>query len=146
MGKENQLPSLKTYNLFISHSWTYSNAYDNFCNLLDHASLFLYNNYSVPKDDPIHNTNNTSQLYAAIKNHVTPCHIVIIMAGVYATYSKWIDKEISIAKKEFSNPKPILAVKPWGNTNVSTLVTTNADEVVSWNTSSIVTAIRKLTL
>ena len=138
------MPSLKTYNLFVSHSWTYTDAYENFCNLLNNASLFQYKNYSVPKDDPIHKANNTSQLYAAIKTQVTPCHIVIIMAGVYATYSKWIEREITIAKKEFSSPKPILAVRPWGNTNVSTVVSKNADEIVAWNTSSIVSAIRKL--
>ena len=44
----------KTYNLFISHSWAYGDAYDNLCSLLDKASNFSYSNYSVPKDDPVH--------------------------------------------------------------------------------------------
>ncbi len=44
----------KTYNLFISHSWTYGNAYENFCSLLNNDSNFSYRNYSVPKDDPVH--------------------------------------------------------------------------------------------
>jgi len=38
------------YNLFISHSWTYSDAYDRLVDLLDNASYFSYRNYSVPKD------------------------------------------------------------------------------------------------
>ena len=40
----------KIYNLFISHSWTYGDAYEKFCSLLDSASNFMYRNYSVPKD------------------------------------------------------------------------------------------------
>ncbi len=140
------MPSLKTYNLFISHSWMYSNAYERFCNLLNNAPLFWYRNYSVPRDSPIHNANNTAQLYQAIRTQVAPCHIAIIMAGVYATYSKWIDREIRIAKREFTNPKPLLAVRPWGNERVSSKVSQNADRIVGWNTSSIVSAIRDLSI
>lgn len=33
-----------TYNLFISHSWTYSDAYDKLVNLLDDAENFSYRN------------------------------------------------------------------------------------------------------
>ncbi len=38
------------YNLFISHSWSYSKNYVSLCNLLDKATYFEYKNYSVPKD------------------------------------------------------------------------------------------------
>jgi len=75
-----------------------------------------------------------------------PCHIVLIMAGVYSTYSKWIIKEIQIAIREFSSPKPLLAVMPWDNTNVSLAVALNATKIVNWNTESIVDAIRDITL
>ena len=51
-----------TYHLFISHSWTYSDAYDKLVNLLDEANNFVYKNYSVPKDDPIHDADNTKEL------------------------------------------------------------------------------------
>lgn len=44
-----------TYNLFISHSWNYSNAYNDLVRLLNSKPYFNYKNYSVPKDDPIHN-------------------------------------------------------------------------------------------
>lgn len=136
----------KTYNLFISHSWTYSDHYGKLCALLDAASYFSYKNYSVPKDDPVHDAENENELYNAIKDQMTPCHIVIFLAGVYATYSKWINKEIRIAKREFASPKPILAVKPRGSTQVSSVVRQNADRIVRWNTESIVTAIRELSL
>jgi hypothetical protein len=65
------------------------------------------------------------------------------MAGKYATYSKWIEREIKIAKKDFN--KPIVAIKPWANEQVSSVVSDAADLLVAWNTSSIVSAIRELT-
>ncbi len=132
----------KIYNLFISHSWTYGDAYEKFCSLLDSPSNFMYRNYSVPKDDPVHNAPNVQALYDAIKGQVVFCQIVIIMAGKYATYSKWIQREIQIAKRDFD--KPILAVRPWATEQVSSVVRDNADLLVGWNTSSIVSGIRQL--
>lgn len=132
----------RTRNLFISHSWSYSDAYEKLCNLLNAAPRFSYRNYSVPKDDPIHNAPNQQVLYDAIKQKVRFCEVIIIMGGVYSSYSKWIQKEIQIAKRDFN--KPILAVKPWANTNVSLIVQDNADQLVNWNTNSIVSAIREL--
>ncbi len=134
----------KTYNVFISHSWAYTDAYEKLCNLLDGAERFSYKNYSVPKDDPVHDADNMSELYEAIKKQVSPCNVVIIMAGKYATYSKWIKREIKIAKNEFETPKAIIGVKPWAQTQVSSVVSDNADELVAWNTKSIVSAIRNL--
>lgn len=129
------------YNLFISHSWTYSDAYNKLVALLDDAKYFSYKNYSVPKDDPIHNVNNSKELYEAIKQQVRYASVVIILAGVYSSYSKWIDKEIEIAKEL---GKPILAIEPWGSEKTSTRVKNAADRIVKWNTSSIVDGIREL--
>lgn len=54
-----------------------------------------------------------------------------------------MEKEIEIAQ-EYS--KPIIAVKPWGNTNVPTYIQNVSDVIVAWNTSSIVGAIREYSL
>jgi MTH538 TIR-like domain (DUF1863) len=134
----------KTYNLFISHSWAYSDAYDKFIKLLERDSSFSYRNYSVPKHDPILNARNDRELYEAIKKQVSYCHCVIIMAGVYSTYSKWINKEIEIANKGFLFKKPIIAVEPWASTKTSTIVKSNADEIVKWNSKSLISAIKRL--
>lgn len=136
------MPQLKSRNLFISHSWSYSDAYDRLVDLLNAAPNFQYRNYSVPKDNPVHNAPNSQALYDAIKNQMRFCDVVLIMAGKYATYSTWIQREISIAKRDFQ--KPIVAIRPWANEQVSTVVSSAADRLVGWNTSSIVTAIREL--
>jgi len=61
-------------------------------------------------------------------------------AGVYSTYSKWINKEIDIAN-EYG--KPIIAIEPWGSEKTSKTVKDNADEIVKWQASSIANAIKK---
>ena len=134
----------KTYNLFISHSWNYSDAYEKLLNLLDKDTSFSYKNYSVPKDDPVHTNGTDKELYQAIKEQMSHASVVLIMAGVYSTYSKWINKEIKIAQEEFNNPKPIIAIEPWASTNTSTVMKDAADEIVRWNSKSIIDAIKEL--
>lgn len=132
----------ETYPLFISHSWTYSNQYEKLVRLLREKPGFGFKNYSVPKDDPVHTNGTDKQLREAIKQKMRPCNVVLILAGVYASYSKWINKEIDIAKKDYK--KSIIAVEPWGSEKTSLLVKGSADEIVGWKTESIVNAIRKL--
>ena len=92
---------MRTYNLFISHSWAHSDAYERLVNLLRTRPRFFFRDSSVPQNDPLHTNGTDRQLYNAIKNKISPSSVVLILAGVYATYSKWIDKEIYIAQEEF---------------------------------------------
>ena len=106
------MPALTNYRLFISHSWAYGDAYEKLVQFFNEHPNFKWSDYSVPKDDPIHNVSNETALYNAIKKQISPVNCVIILAGVYSTYSRWINKEIEISKEVFS--KPIVAVQPWG--------------------------------
>lgn len=134
----------KTYHIFISHSWAYSDAYEKLINLLNKDSSFSYADYSVPKDDPIHDAGTSKELYEAIKAQMSKASVVLILAGVYSTYSKWINKEIEIAQTEFSTTKPIIAIQPWGAEKTSSVVKDAADKIVGWNSSSIINAIKDL--
>lgn len=134
------------HNLFISHSWAYSNAYDRLIDLLNNANGFQYKNYSVPRNDPIHNAPTASKLRTAIQVQMQYANVVIILAGVYSTYSTWINEEIVLAQTGYLRRKPILAIQPWGAERTSQVVKSAADEVVAWNTNSIVAAIRRLAL
>ena len=136
------MPSLKTYDLFISHAWTYNDEYYKMVNMLKQAPLFTWRNYSVPEHDPL-KAKTDAQLYAALQNQIRPVNAVIVLAGMYAAYRKWIEAEIEIAK---SYKKPIIGVKPWGNAVVPKIVQDSAKTVVGWNTASIVEAIRKYSL
>lgn len=125
--------------MFISHSWTYGDAYDRLVEMLDAKPYFIYKNYSVPKNDPIHNARYDYQLKEAIKRQMQPASCVLILAGVYATYSKWINIEIELAQQM---GKTIIAIEPWGSERTSTKVKSASDKIVRWNTDSIVSAIR----
>lgn len=134
---------MRYYKIFISHSWAYGKNYDNLIKKLEADPRFNFKDYSVPKDDPIHNAPNSTELSKAIQNQMRFCDVIIILAGVYSTYSNWINKEISIAQN-FTNPKPILAIEPWASERTSSVVKNSADKIVKWNTSSIIDGIREL--
>lgn len=134
------------FNLFISHSWSYADNYDDLCKLLDQANYFRYKNYSVPEDDPLFISAKNDywyrlQLKRKIRDQMQYASVVIILAGVYATYSDSIQLEIEVAKEL---GKPILAIELYGSERSSQVVKSAADRIVSWNTNSIVNAIREL--
>ena len=135
---------MKTYHLFISHSWSYSDAYQKLINLLNSRTYFRFCNYSVPRNDPIHSASTNTQLKRAIRNQMAHCSVVLILAGVYATHSRWINIEIDLAKSGFYLRKPIIAIEPWGSEKTSVRVKLAADRIVRWNTESIIKAIREL--
>jgi hypothetical protein len=139
---------MSEYNLFISHSWSYSDAYEKLCILLDKANYFKYKNYSIPKDDPFIILAKTEARYrialkSKIKEQMKYASVVIIMAGVYASYSDSINLEIEVA---LELEKPILAIEPWGSEKTSRIVKEEATKIVSWSTISIVDAIREISL
>ena len=131
------------YSLFISHSWSYSGNYDRLISLLRQDHYFTFRDYSVPRNDPIHNATNARALYDAIRRQMGYAQCVLVLAGVYSTYSEWIQKEIKIATTEFPRRKPVIAIEPFGANRTSTFVRRHADEVVAWRTSSIVNAVRR---
>lgn len=134
------------YNLFISHSWSYADNYDDLCTLLNKANYFKYKNYSVPKDDPLFISAKNDhwyrlQLKRKIREQMQYASVVIILAGVYATYSDSIQLEIEVANEL---GKPILAIELYGSERSSQIVLDAADKTVRWSTNSIVDAIREL--
>lgn len=126
------------YHLFISHSWSYSDQYDRLVKILNDNGFYFYN-HSVPRYDPVHTNGTQKQLREKISNHIRGTHCVLILAGVYSTYSKWINEEIEIAKLM---GKPIVAIEPWGAERTSTVVKNAADVIVGWNGPSIINAIK----
>lgn len=69
------------------------------------------------------------------------CDVVILMCGVYSTYSRWINKELIACKDELN--KPLIAVQRFEAGKTSFIVRENADIIVDWNSDSIVNAVKK---
>jgi len=133
-----------TKSLFISHSWRYSREYDNLVNLLNSRGFFNFKDYSVPKDDPLYITRGPAyekKLKDGIIKQMLFCDVVILIAGKYVTYSDSIQMELRIAR---DMKKPILAIRPYGAGQTTSLAEMYADEIVNWNADSIVEAIRRL--
>ncbi len=130
----------KTYRLFISHSWKYGDAYEKMVQFLNEQGISYYD-HSVPKNDPVYTNGTDKQLRAAIDAKIKGCSGVIILAGVYASYSKWINAEIGISG---AYTKPIIAVEPWASEKTSKVVKDAADKVVKWNGKSLADAIKEL--
>ena len=134
------MPLLRVYKTFISHAWKHDDEYYRIEQMLNDAPNFNWDNLSVPRHDPILNVN---QLAAELHNQMRPADIFIILGGMYVAHSDWIQYEINFARRI---GRPILGIRPWGSTVVPVAVQNGADEIVGWNSSSIVSAIRRLSL
>jgi hypothetical protein len=62
---------------------------------------------------------------------------------MYVAYSDWIQTEIDIA---LEMGKPILGIVPWGSQRIPQAVQDVAEEIVGWNTDSIVGMIRQIAI
>jgi len=140
------MPELKKYDLFLSHAWRYNDDYYRLEKMLKEAPFFYWRNYSVPEHDPLINPNTSvgrAKLTNLLDNQIRPVNCVLILGGMYAAYSEWILEEIKLAQ---AHRKPIIGVYPWGQQNMPRAIQNVADELVGWNTSTIVSAIRSNSL
>jgi len=134
------MPLLHNYRLFISHAWSYSERYQRAVRFLNEASNFKWSNYSVPIDDAFPKM-SAAQLKEEIRGQIRPVQCVVIVSGMYVNHSDWIQFEMDFAK---SLDKPILGIRRWGEQRTPVAVEQCADEMVAWNSASIVAAIRRL--
>ena len=142
------MPALKTYDLFISHAWQYGASYDRLIQMLSNAPNFYFRNYSAPSEKPLQTLDGAdvktkAQIKAAIDQKIQSVNCVLVLSGMYTAYREWMQHEIDTAVRL---GRPIIGIKPWGNTVVPQYVTDHADIIVGWNTSTIVQAIREYSL
>jgi len=133
--------------VFISHSWAYSGHYETLSKWIFQQNwrfgqaIADFRNYSVPRTDPILNAPTDKALRQAIYNQIARSHVIVIPTGMYASYSKWIGKEIDGAAVY---GKPILAVDLRGAKRTSSVVGNAASSFVAWNSSSVASGIWEL--
>lgn len=131
-------------NVFVSHSWTYSEHYDKLASWifeqewLSKGTSINFVDTSVPRDDPIHNARNQKELQERIFERIAASDVVVCPTGMYSSHSKWIDKELAGAN---AYRRPILAVNPRAQQKKSSVVQARADYVVGWNKQSVVDGI-----
>lgn len=133
--------------VFISHSWNYSNHYNKLSEWIFEGKWnitgvpIVFIDKSIPKENPIHNAPNADALRTAIFREMNNSHVVVIPTGMYAEFSTWIQKEIEGARRY---GRPILAVDPWGQERKSSTVVASSAKSVGWNKQSVVGGIWEL--
>jgi len=139
--------STRQIHVFISHAWSYSEHYETLENWIFQErwnvgqALLDFQDFSIPRSNPIHNATSSKALQDAIFNQIARSHVVVIPSGMYAAYSHWIQKEIDGSK---AYNKPIVAVNPWGQQRKAGVVLSNADIGVGWNKQPLIEAIWQL--
>lgn len=136
------MPELKNYHILISHSWSYSKQYNTIVGWLDEALNFKWSNHSVSLDNPL-DTKTKSALKEQLTKQIRGCNAIVVVSGMYALYSEWIDYEINEAIRM---RKPIIGIKPWGNERVPLKIQNDATVLVSWNSANLISAIRTYAL
>ena len=90
-----------------------------------------------PLIDPTQPAGKTT-LKNLLKNQISPASKVIIISGMYAAHSEWIDFEIGTST---DYDKYIIGLKPWGQQRIPSKVQDNATVMVGWNKDSLINAI-----
>lgn len=128
----------RNYKVFISHSWTHVEDLKSLRKLLEARGYFNVEFEEATPDEPI-NSENAEYIKSMLREKIKGADIILGIAGIYASHSEWIEWELDFAiRKEI----PIVGVIPRGKERVSTIVKERAEDVVKWNTESIVSAIK----
>lgn len=133
------MPYLKNYRLLISHSWSYPNHYETIKKWLDSSSLFRWSNHSISADNPF-DSSTDKELREKLTHQISGCSAVIVVAGMYSNYSKWIDYEIDEAVRM---NKPIIALRPFGSERTPLKIKNNATILVNWSSIGLLNAVRE---
>ena len=128
----------KEYHIFISHSWAYPDDLKNLRKLLNERGYFNVEFEEASADEPI-NSANAYYIKKRLTEKISNSNIVLGIAGMYASYSDWMEWELD---KAIELGVPIVGVIPRGQERISQTVSSRSKQDVRWNTESIVAAIR----
>lgn len=129
---------VKEYKLFISHSWDHDDVLQDLKNLIDSRGYFPATYTQIEKDCPI-DSENAGVIKANITKRLQESDVVLAIAGVYASYSEWMQWEMDKAK---DLGLKVIGVIPRGQEHISHEVFNRSAVDVRWNADSIVDAIR----
>ena len=73
-----------------------------------------------------------------LDNQIRPASKVLVLSGMYAAHSDWIEYEVN---KSVKLNKYIIGIRPWGQERIPKIIQDNADTLVGWNKNSIISAI-----
>jgi hypothetical protein len=128
------------YRLFISHRWRYD-GHDRLVSLLNNGgSDFRWEDWSVDRERG-YGECSPRAMRQALRARMAPVHAVLVVAGMEAHYSEWMQTELAIAASDFD--KPLVWVRPRGLSRIPDFAYDVADEIVGWTHASVVTGIER---
>ena len=78
-----------------------------------------------------------------MSRQIAPAQAILVLGGMYAAHSAWIEYEITEARRM---GKIIIGIRPWAQERVPQIVqTASICDPVGWNRSSIIQAVRAYT-
>ena len=93
---------MATYSIFLSHSWVEQDGVERITSLLESYRIktgdFSYEYYSVSKDDPSQFLPSNKALQQSIEEKMKHCGCLVILAGVFAEFKRFINLELDAAK------------------------------------------------
>ena len=78
-----------------------------------------------------------------MKRQISPAQVVLVLGGMYAANSAWIEYEIKEAQRM---NKTIIGIRPWAQERVPQIVQdASVCDLVGWNRASVINAVRLYT-
>src|ERR1700704_5470211 len=133
----------RTVDIFITHAWRYHRDWKLLVDLLSAHGARGWRNFSLPWYDPAldpRTPKGGEVVRWNLESQIIPVHAVLLLASVLSEPGtrKWLDFELEMAQK---HDKPIIAVPPWGEIEVTREVSDQAHAVVGWDAPALFAAI-----
>jgi hypothetical protein len=135
----------RTHDLFLVHAWRYHADWKRMVDLLNAHGAGTWRNFSLPWYDPALDPRTEKggrMVRWHLESQIMPVHAVLLLAGIWTEpgTNKWLTFELETARK---HGKPIVALPPWGETDVATDIQEHADLVVGWEAAAVFGAIKR---
>ncbi|MDR1311744.1 MAG: TIR domain-containing protein [Burkholderiaceae bacterium] len=134
------------YPLFVSYTWLVQDGPDRLYSLLENYRLrldpeFDHQMVSVSRDDPVQQLPSKKALALAIEEKMKTCICLVVLAGVFEEYKRWLDLELDSAKRL---GKPIVLVEAVASKFTSAKEKRMAKKIVKWDMQELGEAIVSL--
>ena len=138
----------KTYEIFISHGWSNDEEYNRLIAELDSVPDFKWNNHSDIKFDPNLDPVSDVGFYALrkeLEEQIRGAGCVVFISIARSWTRRWIQHELQIATGQ---SKPIVGIKPEIDARRPQweYLESTANEMVEWDISAIVAAVKRCSL
>mgnify|MGYP001388133938 CR=1 FL=1 len=98
--------------VYISHSWSLGDDYDQLRAILADADLTVRLN-GLPVDHPVHISSSDSEMRAEMRKRMVHTQALVVHAGTYERFARWVEEEINLAHYGFQVRRPVLAIVPF---------------------------------